>query len=127
MFIKTLGFRAWSTGLQNGPLPAVCSRMSWDPAHTPGKRSQNHADPHRRRRQVRSPVDPRATGVLDEDRPRAQDLLERGRAHATRRRPASTDSSGRGDPLRDLLVIGRWLLQAFLDMAGTGGVGPTLT
>src|SRR5947209_1525887 len=28
---------------------------------------------------------------------------------------------------RDLLVIGRWMLQAFLDMAGTGDVGPTLT
>jgi hypothetical protein len=28
---------------------------------------------------------------------------------------------------RNLLVIGRWLLQAFLDMAGTGDVGPTLT
>src|SRR5512142_3372486 len=28
---------------------------------------------------------------------------------------------------RDLLVIGRWLLQAFLDMAGTGDVGPILT
>jgi hypothetical protein len=28
---------------------------------------------------------------------------------------------------RDLLVIGRCLLQAFLDMAGTGDVGPTLT
>src|SRR3954464_6725175 len=28
---------------------------------------------------------------------------------------------------RDLLVIGRWLLQAFVDMAGTGDVGPTLT
>ena len=28
---------------------------------------------------------------------------------------------------RDLLVIGRWLLQAVLDMAGTGDVGPTLT
>jgi hypothetical protein len=28
---------------------------------------------------------------------------------------------------RDLLVIGRWLLQSFLDMAGTGDVGPTLT
>jgi hypothetical protein len=28
---------------------------------------------------------------------------------------------------RDLLVIGRWLLRAFLDMAGTGDVGPTLT
>ena len=27
---------------------------------------------------------------------------------------------------RDLLVIGHWLLQAFLDMAGTGDVGPTL-
>jgi hypothetical protein len=27
---------------------------------------------------------------------------------------------------RDLLVIGRWLLQALLDMAGTGDVGPTL-
>ena len=27
---------------------------------------------------------------------------------------------------RDLLVIGNWLLQAFLDMAGTGDVGPTL-
>jgi hypothetical protein len=27
---------------------------------------------------------------------------------------------------RDLLVIGRWLLQAVLDMAGTGDVGPTL-
>jgi hypothetical protein len=27
---------------------------------------------------------------------------------------------------RDLLVIGRWLLQAFLDMAGTGDVGPTV-
>jgi hypothetical protein len=28
---------------------------------------------------------------------------------------------------RDLLVIGHWLLRAFLDMAGTGDVGPTLT
>src|SRR3954463_4963549 len=28
---------------------------------------------------------------------------------------------------RNLLVIGRWLLRAFLDMAGTGDVGPTLT
>jgi hypothetical protein len=28
---------------------------------------------------------------------------------------------------RELLVIGHWLLQAFLDMAGTGDVGPTLT
>ena len=28
---------------------------------------------------------------------------------------------------RNLLVIGHWLLQAFLDMAGTGDVGPTLT
>jgi hypothetical protein len=28
---------------------------------------------------------------------------------------------------RNLLVMGRWLLQAFLDMAGTGDVGPTLT
>ena len=28
---------------------------------------------------------------------------------------------------RDLLVIGRWMLQAFLDFAGTGDVGPTLT
>jgi hypothetical protein len=28
---------------------------------------------------------------------------------------------------RDLLVLGRWLLLAFLDMAGTGDVGPTLT
>ena len=28
---------------------------------------------------------------------------------------------------RELLVIGRWMLQAFLEMAGTGDVGPTLT
>jgi hypothetical protein len=28
---------------------------------------------------------------------------------------------------RNLLVIGRWLLRAFLDMAGTGDVGPSLT
>jgi hypothetical protein len=28
---------------------------------------------------------------------------------------------------RELLVVGRWLLRAFLDMAGTGDVGPTLT
>src|SRR4051794_39310586 len=28
---------------------------------------------------------------------------------------------------RNLLVIGRWLLRAFLDLAGTGDVGPTLT
>src|SRR5581483_9964868 len=28
---------------------------------------------------------------------------------------------------RNLQVIGRWLLRAFLDMAGTGDVGPTLT
>src|SRR3954452_16561316 len=28
---------------------------------------------------------------------------------------------------RELLVIGRCLLQAFLDMSGTGDVGPTLT
>src|SRR5664279_2296331 len=28
---------------------------------------------------------------------------------------------------RSLLVMGHWLLQAFLEMAGTGDVGPTLT
>src|SRR5437588_12405500 len=28
---------------------------------------------------------------------------------------------------RELWVIGRWLLRAFVDMAGTGDVGPTLT
>src|SRR4051794_17559077 len=28
---------------------------------------------------------------------------------------------------RNLLVIGHWLLRAFLDRAGTGDVGPTLT
>jgi hypothetical protein len=28
---------------------------------------------------------------------------------------------------RELLVVGRWLLQAFLDMAGSGDVGPTVT
>jgi hypothetical protein len=28
---------------------------------------------------------------------------------------------------RNLLVIGRWLLQAFLDLAGTGDVAPSLT
>ena len=28
---------------------------------------------------------------------------------------------------RELLVVGRWLLQAFLDLAGPGDVGPTLT
>lgn len=28
---------------------------------------------------------------------------------------------------RSLLVMGRWLLRAYLDMAGTGDVGPTLT
>jgi len=28
---------------------------------------------------------------------------------------------------RNLLVMGRWLLRAFLDMAGTGDVGPSLT
>jgi hypothetical protein len=28
---------------------------------------------------------------------------------------------------RELLKIGRWMLQAFLEMAGTGDVGPTLT
>src|SRR5271169_161735 len=27
---------------------------------------------------------------------------------------------------RQLLVVGRWLLQAFLDMAGSGDVGPTM-
>ena len=27
---------------------------------------------------------------------------------------------------RQLLIVGRWLLQAFLDMAGSGDVGPTM-
>ena len=40
---------------------------------------------------------------------------------------AATDSSGRGDHLPGSLGDGNWLLQAFLDMAGTGDVGPTLT
>ena len=29
--------------------------------------------------------------------------------------------------VRDLLVLGRWMLRAFWDRAGTGDVGPTLT
>ena len=69
---------------------------------------------------------PEQAACADEDRRRTQDVLERGRTHAARRQPTSTDSSGRGDHFRDLLVIGNWLLQAFLDMAGTGDVGPTL-
>src|SRR5512147_1723880 len=77
--------------------------MSLVPVHTTVKRSQNHACPYCCRRQVRSPVDPRADGLRDEDRRRTQDVLERGRTPAARRRPTSTDSSGRGDRLSESL------------------------
>src|SRR4051812_19458899 len=40
------------------------------------------------------------------------------------RRTGPFQSTGR---LRDLLVIGRCLLHAFVDRVGTGDVGPTLT
>src|SRR5271157_4189529 len=102
-FFNALGFRSCWRGLGKGPLPAVCFRMSLVPAHTTVKTSQNHADPPCCRRQVRSLVDPRAGGLRDEDPRRTQDVLERGRTHAARRRPTSADSSGRGDHLPESL------------------------
>src|SRR4051794_18706195 len=77
--------------------------MSLVPAHITVKRSQNHAVPPCCGRQVRSPVDPRAGGLRDEDRRGTQDVLERGGTHAARRRPTSTDSSGGGDHLPEPL------------------------
>jgi hypothetical protein len=51
-------------------------------------------------------------------------LVERMRYAADQQRPIHQVEE---TLFRELLVIGRCLLQAFLDMAGTGDVGPTLT
>jgi hypothetical protein len=51
-------------------------------------------------------------------------LVERMRLAADRQQPIHHVEE---ILFRDLLVIGRCLLQAFVDMAGTGDVGPTLT
>src|SRR4051795_8505356 len=51
-------------------------------------------------------------------------LFERMRYAADQQRPIHQVEE---TLFRELLVIGRCLLQAFLDMAGTGDVGPTLT
>src|SRR3954464_1051850 len=51
-------------------------------------------------------------------------LVERLRYAADQQRPIHQVEEAL---FRELLVIGRCLLQAFLDMAGTGDVGPTLT
>src|SRR3954451_15412358 len=51
-------------------------------------------------------------------------LVERMRHAADRRQPIHQVEEFL---FRELLVIGRCLLQAFIDMAGTGDVGPTLT
>ena len=100
--------------------------MSFVPAHTTVKRSQNHADPPCCRRQVRSLVDPRAGGLrdeIDEGLRTFWNVVEHMQHAADRRQPIHQVEE---TIFRDLLVIGNWLLQAFLDMAGTGDVGPTL-
>jgi len=51
-------------------------------------------------------------------------LVERLRHAADQHRPMDQVEE---TIFRDLLTIGRSMLQAFLDMAGTGDVGPTLT
>ena len=69
--------------------------------------------------------------ACDEDGRRTQDVLERLVEHMQH---AAADTTlnrfirrrGQTPIFRNLLVIGNWLLQAFLDMAGTGDVGPTL-
>ena len=59
---------------------------------------------------------------------RAQDVLEPGRTPPARRRSAvNRFIRSRRPSFGSSWSIGRWLLQAFLDMAGTGDVGPTLT
>jgi hypothetical protein len=61
---------------------------------------------------------------IDEGLKTFWNLVERMQHAADRHQPIpQVEEIG----FRDLLVIGRWLLQAFLDMAGTGDVGPTLT
>jgi hypothetical protein len=51
-------------------------------------------------------------------------IVEHMRHAADRRQPIHQVE---GTIFRHLLVIGNWLLQAFLDMAGTGDVGPMVT
>jgi hypothetical protein len=51
-------------------------------------------------------------------------LVERMQHAADRRQPIHQVEE---TVFRELLVIGRWMLRAFVDMAGTGDVGPTLT
>ena len=79
-----------------GSSPAVCSRMSFVPAHTTVKRSQNHADPPIAAVKFDLSSTPEQAACAMKTRRRTQDVLERGRTHAARRRPTSTDSSGRG-------------------------------
>src|SRR5277367_3098629 len=50
-------------------------------------------------------------------------LVERLQNAADRRQPIHEVEE---TAFRQLLIVGRWLLQAFLDMAGSGDVGPTM-
>jgi hypothetical protein len=50
-------------------------------------------------------------------------LVERLQNAADRRQPIHEVEEA---AFRQLLIVGRWLLQAFLDMAGSGDVGPTM-
>ena len=80
------------------------------------------------RRQVRSLVDPRAGG-LGPTRRSTKDSRRSGTWSNTCSTPPTDVNRfirSRRPFSGDLLVIGNWLLQAFLDMAGTGNVGPTL-
>ena len=61
---------------------------------------------------------------IDEGLHRFWTLVERLQNSADQKQPIHQVEE---TVFRELLVVGRWLLQAFLDMAGSGDVGPTVT
>jgi hypothetical protein len=71
-----------------------------------------------------TPEQQACSAKIDEGLKTFWDLVERMRHAADQQQPIHQVEQ---TLFRQLLVIGRWMTQAFLDMAGTGDVGPTLT
>src|ERR1700759_4691031 len=71
-----------------------------------------------------TPEQKACSAKIDEGLKTFWDLVERMRYAVHQQQPIH---QGAETLFRELLVIGRCLLQAFLGMSGTGDVGPTLT
>ena len=97
------------------------------PVHTTVKRSQNHARPQLAAVKFDLPLTPEQQACsmnIDQGLKTFWALVEHMQHAADQQQPIHQVEE---TIFRHLLVTGKWLLQAFLDMAGPGDIGPTVT